>query len=150
MEETFRKFRSRLLDLGHYLRKAYAREGYGSTISVQEHVTEMYSGFDKVGLFQPQTQVENLDFVRFGMLQAVYSIVPEAVTTIQSEKRFERTVWTLRAIIRRFVSPAYSTIGKALLMSDFDDFQESTHLVNRFASGQRFYSSVISITAWFT
>ena len=150
MEETFRKFRSRLLDLGHYLRKAYARKGYGSTISVQEHVTVMYSGFDKVGLFQPQTQVENLDFVRFGMLQAVYSIVPEAVTTIQSEKRFERTVWTLRAIIRRFVSPAYSTNGKALLMSDFDDFQESTHLLKRFASGQGFYSSVISITVWFT
>ena len=110
----------------------------------------MYSGFDKVGLFQPQTQVENLDFVRFGMLQAVYSIVPEAVTTIQSEKRFERTVWTMRAIIRRFVSPAYSTNDKALLMSDFDDFQESTHLLKRFASGQGFYSSVISITVWFT
>ena len=78
-----RKFRSCLLDLGHYLRKAYARKGYGSTISVQEHVTEMYSEFDKAGLFQPQTQVENLDFVRFGMLQTVYRIVPEAVTTIR-------------------------------------------------------------------
>ena len=116
----------------------------------KEHVTEMYSGFDKVGSFQPQTQVENLDFVRFGILQAVYRIVLEAVTTIQSEKRFERTVWTLRAIIRRFVSPAYSTNDKALLMSDFDDFQESTHLLKRFASGQGFYSSVISITVWFT
>ena len=50
---------------------------------MQDHVTEMYTGFDKVGLFQPQTQVKNLDFVRFGMLQAVYNIVPEAVTTMQ-------------------------------------------------------------------
>ena len=98
----------------------------------------MYSGLDKVGLFQPQTQVKNLVFVRFGMLQSVYSIVPETVTTIQSEKRFERTVWTLQAIIRRFVSLAYSTNGEALHMSDFDDFQESTRLLKRFASGEGF------------
>ena len=98
----------------------------------------MYSGFDKVGLFQPQTDVKNLDSLRFDMLQSVYTIALQDVTTIQFEKRFERTVWILRAKIRRFVSPAFSTNGEALLINDFDDFQDSTRLLKRFASGEGF------------
>ena len=110
-------FRLQLLDLGYALSKVYAQNEYGTTTSVQDHVTdsEMYSRFCKVCLFQPQTEVTNLDFVCFSVLQLVNPIVPEAVPTIQSEKHFEQTLWTLQAIIRCFVSPAYSTNGKAAL-----------------------------------
>ena len=48
MDETMRNFRSRLLDLGHALRKAYAQNESGTITSVHDPVTEMYSGFDKV------------------------------------------------------------------------------------------------------
>ena len=92
---------------------------------VQHHV-EMYSEFDKVGMFQPYSQVRNLDFVLFGILQSVYAIFPEAaVTTTQCERRFEWTVWTLQGIIRRFESTAYSPNGEALLKSDFDGFRQA-------------------------
>ena len=75
-------------------------------MSVQDHVRDMYSEFDKVSLFQPQSQVQNLDFVRLGILQSVYAIVPEAVTTMQCERSFEWTVWTLQGTSRHFASTA--------------------------------------------
>ena len=135
-----RKFRTHCLDLGlgQALRNAYAHCALrlGTDMSVQHHVREMYSEFDKVCLFQHQSQVQNLDF-RFGILQSVYAIFSEAVTTMQCERRFEWTVWTLQERIRRFASTAYSPNGKALLQTAF--------LLKRFASGEGFYSSVMRI-----
>ena len=146
MDDGLRKFRTHCLDLGQVLRNAYAHCALGTAMSVQDHVRGMYSEFDKVGLFQPQSEVPNLDFVRFGILQSVYAIVPEAVTTMQCERRFEWTVWTLQGIIRRFASTAYSPNGEALLKSDFDAFRQSAFLLKRFASGEGFYSSVMRLT----
>ena len=84
--------------------------------------------------------------MRFGILQSVYAIVPDAVTLMQCERRFEWTVWTLQGIIRRYASTAYSPNGEALLKSDFDAFRQSAFLLKRFASGEGFYSSVMRLT----